>query len=184
MPLFKLQRSSQRRQLDVSMAGLKLGARVLQLGNDGELIAALARVVGISGEACAVTDDPDHAHQVTHTAAAAGVMVDVKTARFGALPYDAEVFDVLVIGDVIGEMRMNERVVCLQQALRVLRTNGRCLVVERAQRGGLGALVSRRTLDRSYRDNGGAAGALAAEGFRAVRLLAEREGKSYVEGTK
>ena len=183
MPLFKLQRS-QRRRLDVSMAGLKLGSRVLQLGNDGELIAALARVVGISGEACAVTNDPDHAHQVTRTVAAAGVMVDVKTARFGALPYDAEVFDVLVIGEVIGEMRMNERVVCLQQALRVLRTNGRCLVVERAQRGGLGALLSRRTLDRSYRDNGGAAGALAAEGFRAVRLLAEREGKSYVEGTK
>lgn len=166
------------------MAGLKLGARVLQLGNDGELIAALARVVGISGEACAVTDNPDHAHQVTRAAAAAGVMVEVKTARFGALPYDAEVFDVLVIGDVIGDMRMNERVVCLQQALRVLRTTGRCLVVEPAQRGGLGALLSRRTLDRSYRENGGAAGALSAEGFRAVRLLAERDGKSYVEGTK
>ncbi len=184
MPLFKLQRNSQRRQLDVSMVGLKLGAHVLQLGSDGELIAALARVVGISGEACAVTDDPDQADQMRRAAAAAGVLVEVNIAQFGALQYDAEVFDVLVISDVIGEMRMNERVICLQQALRVLRTNGRCLVVERAQRGGLWALLSQRALDRNYRANGGAAGALAAEGFRAVRLLAERDGKSYVEGTK
>ena len=90
----------------------------------------------------------------------------------------------VVAPDLIGGLRMNERVLCLQQALKVLRPNGRCVVIEAAQRGGIGSLFSRRTLDRTYLMNGGAAGALEAEGFRAVRLLAEREGKSFVEATK
>ena len=49
---------------------------------------------------------------------------------------------------------------------------------------GIGGFFSQRELDRTYLLNGGAAGALEAEGFRAVRLLAEREGKSFFEGTK
>ena len=81
-------------------------------------------------------------------------------------------------------MRINERVLCLQQVLQVLKPNGRCLVIEAAPRGGLGALFSQRSLDRTYVAYGGAEGALKAEGFRAVRQLAEREGKRYIEAMK
>lgn len=184
-PVFKLKKSGGPRDLDVSMVGLKLGASVLQLGGrDGQLIAELARAAGISGEACAVTGTEAERENVRRAAGRAGVLVEVRTARLGALPFDAESFDVVVAPDLLGGLRMNERVPCLQEALRVLRPNGRCVVIEAAQRGGLGSLLSRRTLDRTYLMNGGAAGALEAEGFRAVRLLAERAGKSFFEGTK
>ena len=184
MALFKLKKSGGPRDLDLSMAGLKLGSRVLQLGNDGELIAVLAGAVGISGEACSVTDDETAGARIGRAAAAAGVLVDVRIAPFGALPYATEAFDVVVLADVIGKLPINERVVCLQQVLRVLRPGGRCLVIERAVRGGLGAVFSQRSIDPGYRAGGGAVAALAAEGFRAVRLLAEHSGKNFIEGTK
>ena len=185
MSLFRLKKSGGPRELEVSMAGLKLGSTVLQLdGGDGELIAALAGAVGISGEACAVVENADQADRFERAAAKVGVLVEVKTAALGALPFDPETFDVVVAKDVIGEMRMNDRVVCLQQALRVLRLGGRCLIIEQAVRGGLGVLLSRRTLDAQYLANRGAQGALKAEGFHGVRLLAEGDGQSFVEGTK
>lgn len=183
--VFKLKKSGGPRDLEVSMVGLKLGASVLQLGGrDGRLIAELAKVAGISGEAWAVAETDAECDGVRRAAQRAGVLVEVRTARLGALPCDPESFDVVVAPDLLGGLRMNERVPCLQQALRVLRPNGRCVVIEAAPRGGLGSLFSQRTLDRAYLLNGGAAGALEAEGFRAVRRLAEREGKSFFEGTK
>jgi ubiquinone/menaquinone biosynthesis C-methylase UbiE len=183
--VFKLRKSGGPRDLEVSMVGLKLGASVLQLGGqDDRLIAELAKVVGISGEAWAVAETDAECDRVRRAAERAGVLVEARTARLGALPCDAESLDVVVAPDLIGSLRMNERVLCLQQVLKVLRPNGRCVVIEAAQRGGIGGLFSQRALDRTYLLNGGAAGALEAEGFRAVRLLAEQEGKSFFEGTK
>ena len=173
------------RDLEVSMVGLKLGASVLQLGGrNAHLIAALAKVVGISGEACAVVESAKEADRVQRAAVKAGVLVDVKTASFGALPFDPESFDVVVAPDLLGELRMNERVVCLLQALRVLRPGGRCVVIETVPRRGLGALFSRRTLDSTYVENGGARGAFEAAGCREVRLLADRKGRRFYEATK
>ena len=181
----KLKKSGGPRDLEVSMVGPKLGSAVLQLGGrDGQLIAALAQVVGISGEACAVVETAEEADRIRRAAGRAGVLVDVKTARPGVLPCDSESFDVVVVPDLIGELRMNARVLRLQQVLRVLRPNGRCVVIEAAQRGGLGSWFSQRSLDRAYVANGGARGALEAEGFRAVRVLAERAGRRFVEGTR
>ncbi len=171
--------------LEVSMVGLKLGASVLQLGGrNAQLIAALAKVVGISGEACAVIESAKEADRIQRAAVKAGVLVDVKTASFGALPFDPESFDVVVAPDLLGELSMNERVVCLLQALRVLRPGGRCVVIEKVPRRGLGALFSRRTLDSTYVENGGARGAFEAAGCREVRLLADRKGRRFYEATK
>ena len=171
--------------LEVSMVGLKLGASVLQLGGrNAQLIAALAKVVGISGEACAVIESAKEADRIQRAAVKAGVLVDVKTASFGALPFDPESFDVVVAPDLLGELSMNERVVCLLQALRVLRPGGRCVVIEKVPRRGLGALFSRRTLDDTYVENGGARGAFEAAGCREVRLLADRKGRRFYEATK
>lgn len=183
--MFKLKKSGGPRDLEVSMVGLKLGSSVLQLGGrDGQLIAALAKAVGISGEACAVVQTAEEADGVQRAAGKAGVLVDVKKASPGALPFDADSFDVVVVPDLVGELRMNARVLWLQDALRVLKPNGRVVIIEAAQRGGLGSWFSQRSLDRTYLANGGARGALEAEGFRVVRLLAERDGRSFIEGTK
>jgi hypothetical protein len=66
----------------------------------------------------------------------------------------------------------------------VLRVGGRCLVIEPAPRGGLGALFSARQLDPHYRTHGGAEAALHAEGFQPVRTLAEQAGLTFTEGLK
>ena len=184
LSLFRLRKLGGPRALEVSMAGLKLGSRVLQLdGGDGELIAALAGVVGLSGHACAAVQETGQVAAFERAAARAGVLVEVKVTSFASLPYAAQAFDVVVIKDVLGRMRQNDRVFCLQEAGRVLRSGGRCLVIEQSQRGGLGALFSRQQLDRQYAA-GGARAALAAEGFAGVRLLAEQDGYSFTEGTR
>ena len=164
------------------MAGLKRGSRVLQIGGDGDLAAALAGVTGLSGQACAVVQEDAQTRAVERAAARAGVLVDVKTARLASLPYDAAAFDVVVIKNVLGHLRQNERVFCVQEAARVLRPGGRCLVMEPAPRGGLGALLSRRETDPLYA--GGARAALAAEGFAGVRILAEQDGQRFTEGIR
>jgi len=183
MSLFKLRKLGGPREFEVSMAGVKLGSRVLQLGGDGGLIAALAGVVGLSGQACAVVQEAGQVAAVERAAARGGVLVEVKATPFASLPYAEASFDVVVIKNVLGGLRQNERVFSLQEAGRVLRKGGRCLVIEQSVRGGLGALFSRQQLDRQYAA-GGARAALAAEGFAGVRLLADRDGYRFTEGTR
>lgn len=184
MSLFELKKRGGPRDLEVSMVGLKLGSVVLQLGQDEQLVTALAKVVGISGETSVAVESEEDANRMTRAAAAAGLLVDVKMTYLRDLPFTTDVFDVVVVANLLGDMGMNERVLCLQQVLRVLKPSGRCVVIEGTPRGGLGALLSQRMFDPTYLSNGGAQGALTAEGFRAVRLLAERESKNFFEGTK
>ena len=185
MSLLKLKKTRGPRDLEISMTALKIGSSVLQIsGSDPGLIAALATTVGLSGHACALAETAEAAEAFTKAAAAAGVLVEVTVGPVRALPYDADGFDVVVLKDAIGTMRAYNRVLCLQQACRVLRGGGRCLVIEQTGRAGLGALFSRRAFDSEYLDSGGATVALKAEGFRGVRKLAERDGVSFFEGTK
>ena len=171
--------------LRVSMTGLRLGDKVLQIGSrDPRLIALLAAKVGVSGQASALVPDPGDAAPIERAARAQGVLVDVKVAPLAAPPFAQGWFDVVVLPKLIGAMRPHERVGALQGARQVLRVGGRCLVIEAAPRGGLGALFSGRTLDPHYRSQGGAEPALKAEGFKPVRTLAERQGLLFTEGMK
>lgn len=171
--------------LRVSMTGLRLGDKVLQIGGrDPRLIAMLAAKVGVSGQASALVPDPGDAAPIERAARAQGVLVDVKVAPLAAPPFAQGWFDVVVLPKLIGAMRPHERVGALQGARQVLRVGGRCLVIEAAPRGGLGALFSGRALDPHYRSQGGAEPALKAEGFKPVRTLAERQGLLFTEGMK
>ena len=185
MSLFRLKKIGGPRDLELSMAGLKLGKSVLQIyGSDHGLIAALAKVVGLSGQAYAVAKTQQDAEAFERGAAVAGVLVEIKVAGLAALPFDNDSFDLVVIKQVLGGLTQNDRVLCLQQALRVLKAGGRCLVVDPAMRGGLGALLSRQSLDPRYIEGGGAQRALEHEGFQGIRLLAEHDGLRFVEGAK
>jgi ubiquinone/menaquinone biosynthesis C-methylase UbiE len=185
MSLFRLKKTGGPRELELSMAGLKLGKSVLQVyGGDHDLITALAKVVGLSGQAYAVAETQRDAEAFERKAADAGVLVDIKVGELAALPYNDDWFDLVVIKHVLGGLTQNDRVLCLQQALRVLKAGGRCLVVDPTMRGGLGAVLSRRSLDPRYVESGGAQRALKDEGFLGIRLLAERDGLTFVEGAK
>jgi len=185
MTLFKLKRSGGPKDLEISMAGLKLGKSVLQVdGSDSSLIAALAKVVGLSGQACAVAQTSGKAELFEKSAAKEGVLVEVKVAELTLFPYQDDTFDLVLLKQALGELNQTRRVLCLQQVFRVLKVTGRCLVIDTAIRGGLGALFSQRSIDRRYSELGGAEHALKEEGFHGVRLLGEREGLAFVEGTK
>ncbi len=185
MSLFKLRKSGGPRDLELSMAGLKMGSRTLQVGGDDPgLIAALAKVVGLSGHACAVGDTESRTNAFQRAAASAGVLVDAKTARLSTLPHDNDFFDLVVLKSVLGGLGQTDRVLCLQQVLRVLRVGGRCLAIDPAMRGGIGSVFSKRSMDARYVSNGGAQRALEEEGFRGVRVLADRDGLTFIEGTK
>ena len=77
MPLFKLRKTQGPRALELAMAGLKLGKHVLQIrGQDTGLIADLAKIVGLSGQACAVAET-EHAEKLfKKSAGRAGVSVE------------------------------------------------------------------------------------------------------------
>ena len=81
--------------LRVSMAGLRLGDKVLQIGSgDPRLIAMLAAQVGISGQASALVPDDGGAAPISRAAQSRGVLVDVKVAPLRTPPFAQGWFDV------------------------------------------------------------------------------------------
>ena len=185
MSFLKLKKSGSPRDLELSMTGLKMGSRALQVGGeDPGLIAALAKVVGLSGHACAVSDTESRTKAFEKAAESEGVLVETKTAPLSTIPYDNDYFDLVVLKNILANLRQNERVLCVQEILRVLRVGGRCVIIDPAMRGGIGSIFSKRSMDDRYMHNGGAQGALKNEGFRGVRILADHDGLMFIEGTK
>jgi ubiquinone/menaquinone biosynthesis C-methylase UbiE len=171
--------------LHLSMTGIQMGERLLQIGcGDGRLFAALASKVGLTGRACAVDRDEEAVERAKRAAAKEGVLVEVEPVSFRSLPYENESFDLVVVRDVLSGLEPYERVRCLQETLRVLRPAGRCIVVEPAERGGIAGLVMRSAKNKTYVAQGGAERALKEEGYKAVRILAERDGVLFTEGLK
>ena len=86
MAVFKKLKSGA--DLRVSMAGLRLGDKVLQIGSgDPRLIAMLAAHVGVSGQASALVPDDDAAASIGRAARAQGALVDVKVAPLRTPPF-------------------------------------------------------------------------------------------------
>ena len=183
--MFFLRKSGSRFDLAVSMVGVRMGDRLLQIGSgDGGLFAALAGKVGLTGRACAIDEDGAVVARAQRAAAAAGVLAEIVRAPYDRLPFDRGAFDLVVVREVLPALRPEQRVACLCETLRVLRPGGRCVAIETAPRGGLGALLAPKGTDPRYAAAGGAVTALEAEGFRATRLLTEREGLIFIEGVK
>jgi len=170
--------------LVVSMIGVKMGDRVVQIGcAHGGRLGAIAVKVGLSGHAAAIVPDEAAAERARKGAAEAGALVDVDIAPPTRLPGKDAAFDLAVIDDtggLVAAMRAGDRVATLREALRVLRPGGRAIAIGTAPRGGLGALFTRAQSDPGF----DATAALQAGGFKSVRLLAEREGFRFVEGIK
>ena len=171
--------------LAVSMAGVKLGNRLLVMGTgDTGLIAALAGKVGLTGRACAL----DASEAATTTAGRLiereGVLVETYTAPWTMLPFDAETFDVVVLRNVLNSIDPESRLRAAGEVYRVLRPGGRAVVIEDQSKRSLGGLVRTTSTDQQYERSGGAVHALDASGFRAARTLAERNGQVFVEAVK
>jgi ubiquinone/menaquinone biosynthesis C-methylase UbiE len=172
------------------MIGASLGDRLLHVGcTDASLMGAVGSKVGLSGRVCAVVPDDAHAARARRAAEKSGFLLELETGDLARFPFEDGAFNLIVVDNqagLISSMRPEQRVATLQEALRTLAPRGRIVVIERGERGGLGALFGSHAapVDPHYKSSGGAIAALGAEGFRAVRLLAERDGVSFFEGVR
>jgi SAM-dependent methyltransferase len=175
--------------LAVSMAGVKLGERLLQIGvDDTTLPGQLAAKTGLSGTAAHMVSNDRDAVQVQRGARKAGVLVDVRVGPLDALPFDDGAFDLVVIHSAGGQLATDTgdaRVAVLRDARRVLRPGGRLLAIEPGTATGLRSMLrSAPAAQAAYDAAGGTPAALRDAGFAAVRDLGDREGLKFAEGLK
>ena len=173
------------------MIGASLGDRLLHVGcTDASLLSAVGSKVGLSGRVCAIVPDDTHAARARRAAESSGFLLDLEMGPLDTFPFEDGAFNLIVVDNqegLMSSMRPEQRVATLREAFRTLGARGRIILIERAERGGLGALFRSRAaqpVDPHYQSSGGALVALEAEGFRAARLLAQREGLSFFEGVR
>jgi ubiquinone/menaquinone biosynthesis C-methylase UbiE len=162
--MFKWFRRSTLDPLSVSMAGVKLADRVLVIGcGDARFIAALAMKAGLTGRLCAIDESSARATSAEQIALREGALIESFTAPYHALPFDADTFDVVVVREI-----PTAPDAAFEQARRVLRGGGRCMVIDAPPPTGPSTVVD----------------ALKHSGFVAVRILAEREKLVFIEAVK
>jgi SAM-dependent methyltransferase len=171
--------------LSVSMAGAKLGDRLLVIGcSDPDLIARLGAKAGLTGRACVVDESQSRVAEAERVALREGVLIEAAATSYRTLPFDAAAFDLVVIRDILPTLTSDSRVASVSEAHRVLRPGGRCLAIETVARGGFSGLVGSPRPNDEYGATGGAMSVLGGVGFVAVRTLAEREHLVFVEAVK
>ena len=179
MLLFKMLRRGGGRTMDplqVSMTGVRMGERFLQIGcDDRALLSGLAAKVGLSGTAAVATLDAESARRAAAVGVKVGALIDVRPIAGQELPFDSEQFDMIVVDDTRGAfagLAGEPRTSYLREVRRIVRAGGRIEVVE-----GIGGSITRAA---GY----DIVGDLEAAGFKPVRALAERDGYRFVEGLK
>jgi len=178
------QRRDDPHMLVVGMTGVKMGDRFVQIGcAHGGRLGAVAAKVGLSGRAVAIVPDEASAERARKGAAQAGVLVEVEVAPPVHLAAEDASFDVAVVDEtagVFGSLGAEGRVAAVRELYRILRPGGRTIVISAVPRGGLGALFTRAESGPSI----DLKPSLQADGFKSVRLLAERDGLAFVEAIK
>ena len=170
-------------QTMIAMVGVKPGGVAVVLGaGDGGLAAALADITGLNGRTLVV--DPDGAAEARVAAAAArvGRLVDFARAGWTALPMDNGEADVSVVHCQLGSIGEGlDRI--FSEAVRVIRPGGRVVVIEGQPTKGMfarwtsGAGPEPLAADHIVR-------LVEGTGLRAVRILGEENGVTFVEGVK
>jgi ubiquinone/menaquinone biosynthesis C-methylase UbiE len=189
MPLFR--KPEQKHSLAIAMTGVNLGDRLLFVGcTDTSLLGAIATKVGLSGQVSAIVPNQAHAGRAIQAAEKFGFLLELESGGLNRFPFEDATFNLIVVDNqdgLLSSLQPEGRVAVIQQIYRTLAPRGRVVVIERAPRGGLGGLLkpsAAAPVDPHYQTGGGAIAALQAEGFRAARLLAERDGLSFFEGVR
>jgi SAM-dependent methyltransferase len=174
MRMFLRKSASSREPLPVAMIGVRMGERVVQIGlADVRLMITLAAKPGISGRSALVVRDDRDAVRAQSAAADAGTLIETHVTH-DAFPFDEESFDVAIMHDADGP---------LAECHRVLRAGGRLVVIEPGSRAGLAALLQRGRREPAGGSNATIA-ALQRAGFKAVRMLADKDGYRFIEGLR
>jgi SAM-dependent methyltransferase len=183
--------ASERDPLTVTMIGVRLGERVLQIGSgDARSIALIATKTGLTGAAAIVVANDHAAVRIRRAVTEAGALVDLRVVVEGGLPFDDGSFDAVVIHDVsaIAEGQGDRPAHWLHECHRLLRSGGRIVTIEPGTPVGLRSLFAGRRSPEDLVGRVEGAGptfkALRAAGFTTVRDLADREGLRFIEGFK
>jgi ubiquinone/menaquinone biosynthesis C-methylase UbiE len=160
--------------LQVSMTGVRMGERFLQIGcHDRALLSGLAAKVGLSGTAALAAFDDAEAKRAGSVGAKIGALIETHKIEGRALPFDSDQFDMVVVDDTNGRFAAiadDVRADYLREAKRTVRRGGRIEIIE-------GVEAKRPPSYSVLRD-------LETAGFTPVRLLAERDGFRFFEGLK
>jgi ubiquinone/menaquinone biosynthesis C-methylase UbiE len=178
--MFKLRKSEPGEPLVVAMTAARLGDRLLVIGcSDPRIVAQLAVKPGLTGRACAVDESSDFAAKAASAAEKEGALLETETAPFHQLPFENSSFDVVAVSHALTRVPENQRAGCLNEASRVLREGGRCVVIQAGQPTGIAALFRKPDMTPGETEQ-----LMSAAGFRAVHTLADRQGLAFVEGAR
>jgi SAM-dependent methyltransferase len=170
--LMKKGRGASMDPLHVSMTGVRMGERFLQIGvHDKALLAGLAAKVGLSGTSAVAALDAGDAKRARDTGAKVGALIEVHDIAEGrAWPIDDAQFDMVVVDDSQDTFwAIENQPALLRNALRSLRPGGRVEVV---------------TVVKSAHEQVDFQQRLEEAGFKPVRVLAERGRLRFVEGLR
>jgi ubiquinone/menaquinone biosynthesis C-methylase UbiE len=183
MRMFLRQSTVGREPLAIAMSGVRMGERLLQIGIDTPPVTGLLGAKpGLSGESSIVVSDEATAARARKAVSETGALVNVVVHALDALPFDNGSFDVVIVHNRTGQLaaRIND-LQALGECRRVLRSGGRVVVLDKGSPSGLTAIFQSRT------DQGNPEATirgLEGAGFRAVRMLGDRDGYRFVEGLK
>jgi SAM-dependent methyltransferase len=179
---------AQRYALALAMTGVRMGERLLMVGDDAPLSAHLAAKVGLTGRCVVVASSEAAAARVTAAAAEAGVLLeDVRCGALPSLPVDDAAFDAAVLSAgpaILTGLDGAARAALARSLARALRPGGRVIVVEGQPKTMFNPFPARPAGLDAFRATGGATTLLETAGFHPVRLLADRDGQRFTEGLK
>jgi ubiquinone/menaquinone biosynthesis C-methylase UbiE len=185
MRMFLRQSAIGREPLAIAMSGARMGERLLQIGIDTPLVTSLlAAKPGLSGESAIVLADEADAAKARRAVSETGALVNVAVHVPDALPFDNGSFDLVVFHNRTGQLASHvngQDLRALRECQRVLRSGGRVVVLEKGTPSGLTAIFQSRS---EHGQPETTIRALEAAGFRAVRMLGDRDGYRFVEGLK
>lgn len=173
--------------LAVAMTAVWWGERLLFVGDDVKLFAQLAAKTGLTGRNCAVVGSEAAAARVEAAAARGGVLIEVERGALPTLPVGDAEFDVAVLDaghTLLSGLDATGRTSLLRSVYRALRVGGRVVIVEGHAPRFFGLVPVRSAGLDAFRAQGGSAALLEAAGFCPIRILADREGQRFTEGTK
>ena len=180
--------ASEREPLTVTMSGVRLGERALQIGDgDARSIALIAAKTGLTGTAAIIVADDQAAARIQRAVTDTGALVDLRVVAEDRLPFADASFDAVVIHDIsaITSAAGDRSTRWLRECHRLLRTGGRVVTIERGTPVGLRALFAGKPSPPVRVGGGGPTfTALQGAGFTAIRDLADREGLRFTEGFK
>lgn len=131
MTCMTLGREKKLRQLEVKLAQLKPGDKVLEIGcGTGSLTIAVKEQVGPSGEATGIDIAAEMAAAANRKARRKQVEVTIKEGSIAGIPFPDSYFDAVICSFMIFHMPDDIRMKGFREINRVLKTGGRYFIFD------------------------------------------------------